>query len=436
MHTSRSAQVDRALFLFLTLLFGCFFFEWGFAAIQHFHLHARFPLTTPLFNPAERFRDWTDLLPRARQFGSPGLLLRQDLGIPFLYPVPCLYIVVLFTRLSPHTTTIFLLFTVATFVLATVLFSRHLQSLHAGWLFQAAVWATLLLGEPAQFLIDRGNMEVFLWLAIALGLVAFVRQKPYLAAIAFAIAACLKIYPALFLLLFLKRRQYAAFLAGTVLIGLLSAAAVAGLEPTFGKAVHEVEANGHWLREIVTTQAVVGLRYDHSIFALFEQALYSLQTKLHPALRGKPMQFTRSAAIYSILAPLFFAGAYLIRLRRLPLLNQFTSFAIFAVILPYFSYDYTLVHLYLVFAALLLFLLQDVRTGLSQLPRGTLRLLMICFALVIAPVTALSFERYGGQVRCLALLGLLIIFLRYPMPSTLFNDRCDAGLEAADRLAA
>ena len=48
---------------------------------------------------------------------------------------------------------------------------------------------------------------------------------------------------------------------------------------------------------------------------------------------------------------------------------------------------------------------------------------MACFAVVFAPLAFLANHLYGGQIKCIALIALLAIALRTPMPSTLFGDR-------------
>jgi hypothetical protein len=126
---------------------------------------------------------------------------------------------------------------------------------------------------------------------------------------------------------------------------------------------------------------------------------------------------------YNVLAPLGFAALYLLRLRRMPLLNQFMAFAVFSVVLPYVSYEYTLVHIYLVFAAFLLFLVQDADIALVELKGARLNIVMACFAITFAPLACLAHERYQGQIKAIVLVVLLVITLLTPMPSTLFRDR-------------
>ena len=202
------------MWLYLALLGGISLLEWGPVLLGMVLHHHGLPMYSPIFDPAGRFADWTIFLERARHFGQPGVISRTDLGYPFTYPLPSFFVYVLFVRLFAHSVKAYLIAGGVIFVGATAAYSVGLARRGAGRLMQAVVWATLLLGLPALFLLDRGNIEVFLWLFMLLGTVSFVYKRPYLAASCFGIAAAMKVYPALLLLLLLRRRQYRAFCGG------------------------------------------------------------------------------------------------------------------------------------------------------------------------------------------------------------------------------
>ena len=80
--------------------------------------------------------------------------------------------------------------------------------------------ATLIMGffiYPMWFLFQRANVEYFVLVALIVFIVQFKRERYYWAAFALAIAVGMKLYPALFALLFLKRKQYKPFFCCTVL---------------------------------------------------------------------------------------------------------------------------------------------------------------------------------------------------------------------------
>jgi hypothetical protein len=428
------SPIAKAIRLYLVLLVAMTAFEWGFAYCQAHLFHASYPRTTPLFNPAERFSDWTNFTERVAHYGEPGMMTRKDLGLPYPYPLPTIYLYLVFVRLFPDSTHAYIVFTVSAFVLITLLFSLYLTlRLRARLLVHMAVWATLICGSPAMFLLDRGNIEVFLWLFVLFGLVTYVRRWHTLAAVLFALAACMKIYPALFFLLFLPRRQFKPFFLGIAAAGLFTVATLAAIGPTIASAWHAMSASAEALRELqIETVADNGLRFDHSFLALYKQAAFEFLMDTHRASYRYPPVFSRATTVYSVIAPLAFLAVYLFRLRRMPLLNQFIALTLCSILLPYVSYEYTLVHVYLVFAVFLLFVLQDVcghdlaSTSIGNaatLNPSQVRSLMICFAITFAPLARIAREQYQGQIKCLALLAMLLVALQSPMPSTLFGDR-------------
>lgn len=420
-----TSSTQRALRIYVIFLIAIFATEWSYAGYHNFILHTPYPTTTPLFDPDGRLSDWTNFLPRISHYGEPGMQLRTDLGLPYPYPLPSLYIFLFFLRVFHNPITAYVHVTVLIFTVATLLFWTYLyRRTSATRLVLFSVWITFLLGSPAQFLLDRGNIEVFIWLFVLAGLVSFVREWKYLAAFFFALAACMKIYPAIFFLLFLARRQYKAAVLGIALTVGFSVAALAAVGPTIPQAFHNLAPAALALRnaQVIALWRPI-LRWDHSLLALWKQAYYILRLPAHPGFIKFPPTFERALRVYSILAPLVFAAIYVLRIRRLPILNQFMALSIFSVILPYVSYDYTLVHIYLVFAAFILFLVQDADAALVALRGWKLTTVLVCFAIIFSPLAWLAFEFYQGQVKAIALVVLLIMVLLTPMPSTLFRDR-------------
>jgi hypothetical protein len=431
--TAVRRNLEVALRLYILLLTVIFVIEWGSAGYHARVLHSAYPYTTPLFYPDARYSDWSNFLLRVSHFGEPEMQVRPDLGLPYPYPLPSMFLFLLFIRLFHAPQTAYVFFTLAAFISVTLAFWSYLyRGLGAGRLVLFAVWITLLFGSPAMFLLDRGNIEVFLWLFVVAGLVSFVRDWKYTAAFFFALAACMKIYPALYFLLFLPRRQYKAAALGCVLTAGFSVAALAVVGPTVAQALHNMSAATAVLRDLqIIALWEPGLRFDHSLLALFKQSYYVALVPSHPGFRIVPPTFERAVRVYSVLAALGFAAIYLLRLRRMPLLNQFMAFTIFSVLLPYVSYEYTLVHIYLVFAVLLIFLLQDGNALPHVFSPAKLNVTMICFAILFAPLAYLAHEMCQGQVKAIALVALLGVALGRGMPSTLFRDRSLSGDSAA-----
>ncbi len=423
--SSHRQQVESSLQRFLLALCACFAFEWTFALFNTYVLHLDYPFTTPLSRPRFHYSDWIFYIPHGIHFGEPHFLLREGpgWGLPFAYPIPCIYVYLAFARLFSNTTLAYLIFAEVAFLTITLLFSLYLRRIQAGLLPQLCTWAALLLGMPVIFTLERGNFEIFVWILVAGGVTAFIKDWKYAAAILFALAACAKIYPAIFFLLFVRRRQAAPILVGIAVIVVTFAASLRGAGPDVHATLGDISAISKRLHDEQLLRAYEdNLRWDHSLLSQEKQLVYTTDRAFHLIPKDGNPPFPISLRIYTFLAPLAFAALYLLRLRRLPLLNQFATLTLCSILLPFVSYEYTLINLLLVWAAFLVFLHQDVASGRVTLPALRLRQAGMLFGAVFAPLTAICFEHFSGQVKGILLVLLLVFFTSFPMLSTLFGD--------------
>ncbi len=422
-HTVQSTSLRRTLRFYLFILWVFSAGEFAFAQFCKRVLHLGYPYNTVLLFPEARFSDWFNFLPRAAHFGEAGLLTRSDIAMPFPYPLPSLIPYVVILHLSSHPVRAYFIAAVLSFVAVAAIFSFYLQrTFKPAFIVQLTIWSTILIGYPGAFLVDRGNIEVFLWVFVVLGVVSFVKRWPYVAATCFALAGSMKIYPALLLLLFIPRRQYRAFIAGAVLLCACTVGMLAFVGPTVAQAIHDLKPSADNLRNFqILVLARGGLRFDHSLFALWKQlvAVFNSGVLHRSADEVNDLHFYLSEKIYSIVAPLALLAVYITRIRLLPLLNQFISLMLCMLLLPFVSYDYTLVHLYTVLGVLLVVSLQRPATGRQM---KAISILFILLALIFTPVAELARHLYGGQVKCLLMLASLWIVLAVPLPTRLFRD--------------
>jgi hypothetical protein len=180
--------------------------------------------------------------------------------------------------------------------------------------------------------------------------------------------------------------------------------------------------------------------FDHSLFQAAKQVIYvgawsSSNKQVVPDTLATNKKALR---LYNLIIPLAAIFLYWFRLRCLPLLNQFMAYIILLVLLPYVSGDYTLVHVYIAWAAFLLFLLSDVATGKVKIPARSIHVILFSCAVVFAPLSYLEITRSpnptfacGAQVKTVFLIVILLTVLRVPMPSSLFGDlKLIAGSDA------
>ena len=213
-----------------------------------------------------------------------------------------------------------------------------------------------MLGFPLLFLLDRANIEAVIWVLILLGIVGFTRNRMLSPAVLLGLAASMKIFPGLLFLLFLAKRKYGAFALAIAATALFSILALAGIGPSIRQAAADSSKSAQFLKDnYINVRAVT--QFDHSLFATVKQTLFLYH---HRDLSQLKPEIAKTLAVYSFLIPLAFALIYWIRLRHLPVLNQLVSYLVLCVLLPYVSYEYTLVYIYIVWGAFLLFLLADV----------------------------------------------------------------------------
>jgi uncharacterized membrane protein YjjB (DUF3815 family) len=104
----------------------------------------------------------------------------------------------LFCRVFPAPLTAYLLFIIisamygAACLILSLSYSIANRSLLAG-----VVGVSVILSYPLVFLLERANMEGFVWAVLAIGLTEFVARHHKTAGVLFALAASMKLFPGL-----------------------------------------------------------------------------------------------------------------------------------------------------------------------------------------------------------------------------------------------
>jgi hypothetical protein len=442
------ADVYKGLRIYVVTFLVLTAFAWCLAGIRGSILHEPYPRNTLFFRPEVRFSDFLDLSQRVPHWHEPHVLSRTDIKTthpypyPYPYPAPTFYVFVFFVRLFPlHPLRAYLIFVLLSFLLAACFFSLRVRRATPKKLPQIAIWSTLLLGFPLQFLIDRGNIEAVIWLLILLGVVAFARNRMLISAIIWSFAASMKIFPGLLFVLFLARRKFGTFVVAIAATAAISLLALAGIGPTIHQAALESSKSAAFLKDNYIVQHD-DAGFDHSLFQGIKHGIWVAEAFQKHATGPLPIRTLPANRIalrvYSIVIPLAALLLYWFRLRRLPLLNQFIAYIVLCVLLPYVSGDYTLVHVYIAWAAFLLFLLDDVAKGRVRIPAEAIRVILFSCAVIFVPLSyiaitgSVSTFALGPQVKTIFLILILLTVCRVPMPSSLFGDlqpiaRSEAG---------
>ena len=359
------------------------------------------------------FHDFNSYVPRF-QLLHTARFFDFSLAWPFGYPAPCAFVYALFFSFGQKIgLMVFLATSVAIFAGAALIFRKALlrRGLPAKGSL-AKVGLGVVCAFPLWFGFQRGNIEIVVWLFLALGVWAFTRRRGYSAAVCFGIAASLKLVPFVYLALLVPRRQYKQIACGLAVFAGMTLLGYAFIGPTIPMAYHGIQAGlGAFQVEFLTHVEIKGAGFDHTMVGFYRR------------IYGAPSAFPALLHWYTVTVALLGALAWLVRIRVMPFLNQLVALSVAALWLVPVSFEYTLVHLYFGIGCLLL------AGGIAE--RRVTPLLMMLAALC-APVTEFIHRSwtYGGQLQCVVLAGVFGYALVRRLPSD-FDEQASAGVAQA-----
>jgi hypothetical protein len=412
--------LNRALKTYLAFLTGLWALALIILELSRHVLHQGYPLNT-IFVRGIRFWDFTVYAQRFAVWGNGDLFFSLP-GFPFDYPPPLLVSELAYYKISSSPLYAYFA-TVILFVVAGALLvamavpkRRRIRPLAI-----AAAVATAIFSYPLFFLLDRGNIEGLVWIASSLGLLFFARTRYLAAALFLALATAMKIFPGVLLLLFVAKRRYREFCMSLAAVAVITYASLWLAGPTPSRAAQGIlEGMDHLRRDQVLEIKPQDVGFDHSAWSFAKQIFYRFDHNVEHVNALLP----RVYLIYALLAVAAFAALYSLRIRYLPVVNQILALSDLSVMLPFVSYNYTLVHMLAPFSILVLILAADAPSGRLRLSYRQMLFLLLPFAFIFTPQNylALSVLDFDGQVKFLALLALLVAALRIPVPSSLFNE--------------
>ncbi len=327
----------------------------------------------------------------------------------FAYPAPCAVMLNLLYKAGNHAHQLYALIFVAVLLASAFFFYRILKGF--GWRQADAVLLPAFLAissYPWIKLFDRSNLELFVYIFLALGVWAFATGRENLAAVLWGFAASLKIYPLLICAVFFRRKSLRP-----LAICLLTFAGVLLLSFWFvGPTIH-MAALGSFSGVssfIDKYGSDTGFRHstiDHSILGSIKEICLLDGSGFNVA---RKFQNTGYQIAVVILGPIL----YFLRIRKLPAWNQLSLFLIGMVILPPVSFDYTLIHVYLAFGIVSVAYLASLQMGQS-LPMANWFFAM--FALVTSSQgwIQIGIFHLNGLIKTLALLTLCGLLLAVPL---------------------
>lgn len=392
-----------------------------------------YPYNFPLV-PNHAWLDFVVFKVRFQQFHTLQFFSDAPaMGTTFQYPAPAALLYKGFYSIPRHPLPAFLLLTAfpVAFLaraLRNAMVRRGIQAPVAS----AFVGSTLLVSYPFWFEYYQGNMEICIFLMLAVGIVAYLRDHFYLAAILIGLAASMKVFPFIYLALFLSRRHIRPLAAGVITALISNLVSLWLVCPSLVIAYRGIEAGFAKNRiDYMLRYLPVETGFDHSLFGFIKRAA-------HGALGNNlPPNLLRTYLVFSAFTGL---ALYFGRIRHLPILNQILCLCIAAILLPPTSHDYTLLHLYVPWALLLLYGLDRVR---AKQDIRDLFPAFTCFAILFSPESEFILHGAGfsGQIKCVTLVVLLYIGLTQPLYTLTQEGRSqfrargdDAGLASVGPL--
>ncbi len=353
--------------------------------------------------------------PGFRHFGRPDFW--QSFDYPFTYPAPLGVVFAVLYR-SAHPLRWYESLLCLAAGMGAWLFVRELARRGVA---PAMAWAfaltTLAMTWPLLFEFDTANSEGIVVIVLATGLTAILKDRWWLGCALVGVAGAMKIFPLVLLALALSRRRYKEFVFGIVVASVAMLASLAYLGPSIVEAQRNIDAGLALVQDrYFFSMLRVAPAFDHSLWMPVRFAAVSLDRILHPmpaAQRAaRTLQVLRIGLHgYLLVCACGGVALYLLRIRRLPMLNQILALTVCALLLPPLSLEYTLLHLLLPFALLATYAVEMERRG--DRAKG----LAACLACFVVLFNADSFlnHRYvfASEARLLALAVLLFLVLRY-----------------------
>ena len=333
----------------------------AFHYVARAYFHAGYPWDTFLVNPTWHFNDFYLPYVEAQKFhpGSSGSMVYS----------PVLHL--LMTAMTAVPASVAFAAVVAVFlgVLVSIVW-RWITASDEAWSSRAQTTAILvLLSYPVLFVLDRGNLEMVVFILLALFFWLYYARGSRWAWIPLALAIAGKYYWVTLLVLLLSDRnvrQAVLAFAGAVASTLLAAAALAA---TSGYSAVEV------LRNTMTTLSARGGGLRGALDIQHAHTLWSVVQVLNRLTGYSISSLPHLTTGYFAIAALLFAlVAYNVLSRDLEPWRKVTVLVAATLVLPFESFDYTLLHLYFPLAVI-------VCTAVPcRASRATVWLLAVCLA--------------------------------------------------------
>ncbi len=386
----REQMIDIIVLIVLAgfVLSACFHYFMGA------YMHKGYPFNSFLFRPGDRFMDYFNGLTYVTEGHGEGMK-----GI-----FGSAYLLFRFVYLISFKNT-YVSFVVYTATIVVYLLSYNLKNLLSGPFPRMApvklvrsLFVLSFLSYPLLFTLDRGNVEGFAFMLLSLFVYFFCSNRTGISSLFLAAAAALKVYPIVFIILYLAEKKYkeAAIFVGALLV--LSAFAYDEAQGFSFHLLRLVEiikgsADPAQLYNVVLVIGNEGAAFSSSAYGALKAAIYGWGPQ-DPA----PLLMKLFSTYYSVSLLLFALIALYVIIVEKELWKKVAILTLSMMVFPFVTADYRLLNLYV---PMWLFLNSEKRSGEDLL-------YSVLFGLLLIP-KAYYFIR--GDISISVILNPLIIFV-------------------------
>ena len=292
------------------------------AIIYHYYMSTRygfvFPYNTFLFYPDDQFMDFVNVYK-----------IKGSVYFPFAN-----LLIYLFTLIKSLSISLNLYLFSTTISIFFIVFKFLKSDSFKNSFFNTLIFTFFTF--PFLFLIDRANFESFVSIFLFIFIYFFMQKKYTLSTIPLAFAVSMKLFPILFLLLFIKNKLWKQIFYVFLSIFSITVLSIFILGLNFNSYLLLLSESSKFYTENYVIRDG-GLDYGHSIFGLIKGFFLFLK------LRVFVPQLLTPYLILVVIVVIYFS--YIVVYKINSLWKNSAIIVILFCLLPYVSADYKLIHL-------------------------------------------------------------------------------------------
>jgi len=330
-----------------------------------------FPNNPFLFIPQDRFNDFFNVL-KWNQY-LPADPSPNRAYFPFTY-----IIINIFSLIQPKTFSLFL-FLISFFIFFVIFSLKNVGTENKVVDFKNVLIFSCL-SYPVLFLVDRANFESFVFIFLSLFIYFYQNKKLLISAVFLSLAISMKLFPAVFLILFVSDKKYKEAVYAVIFTVIVSIISLLFLSGSFIDNIQRMLLNMK-LFNLVYVIRGLGFDYGHSLFSVFKIFDYWFNVNITIEELLRP---------YFVFVLVFFAllAAYVVFFEK-EFWKKVTILITTMCLLPYASNNYKLIHF---FIPLYLYINTDRKEKIDIL-------YVILFSLLLMPKNfrfIIKYEFYSG----------------------------------------